>query len=80
MTPPPACGRRCHAKIKPVDESRGFCIERINRMHFDRAKFEKGEKQGEKKKDELRLIYRQSLHESGGRRSGGWLMKQGDEE
>jgi hypothetical protein len=48
-------------------------------MHFDLAKFEKGEKKGEKK-DELRLIYRQFLHESGGRRSGGWLMKQGDEE
>jgi hypothetical protein len=45
-------------------------------MHFDMAKFEKGEK----KKGELRLIYRQFLHESGGRRSGGRLMKQGDEE
>lgn len=44
-------------------------------MHFDLAKLEKGEKKGE-----LRLIYRQFLHESGGRRSGGWLMKQGDED
>jgi hypothetical protein len=33
------------------------------------AKLEKGEK----KKRELRLIYRKFLHESGGRRSGGWL-------